>query len=131
MGLSDFLKESGEQLAGAAAVDQGEASAISSLLGEGAGGLSGLLGKLGAGGLDDTVKSWVGKGENLPVSAEQIKAALNSDQLEAIATKLGVSKDVAAAKIAEFLPGMIDKLTPDGLVPDPVALAQKLTGLFK
>ncbi len=107
-----------------------EESAVSSLLGEGGSGLSGLLDKLGAGGLDDVVKSWVSKGENLPVSADQIKAALGSDQIAAIAGKLGISTDEAAAKIAAILPGIIDKLTPDGLVPDPEALAKKLTGMF-
>ena len=107
-----------------------EESAVSSLLGEGGSGLPGLLDKLGASGLGDTVKSWVSKGENLPVSADQIKAALDSDQIAAVAGKLGISTDEAAAKIAAILPGVIDKLTPDGLVPDPEALAKKLTGMF-
>jgi uncharacterized protein YidB (DUF937 family) len=48
-----------------------------------------------------------------------------------VASKLGVSPDEAAGKIAKVLPGIIDKLTPDGLVPDPGAIANKLTGLFK
>ncbi len=108
-----------------------EESAIGSLLGEGGAKLSGLLDKLGAGGLDDAVKSWIGKGENKAVSVDQIKAALSSDEVAAVAAKLGVSSDEAAGKIAKVLPTVIDKLTPDGLVPDPEALASKVTGLFR
>lgn len=115
---------------GAMTAGTAEESAVGALLGEGGSGLSGLLGKLGAGGLDDAAKSWVSKGPNLPVSADQIKAALDSDQLASIAGKLGISTDAAAAKIADILPGIIDKLTPDGVVPDPEALAKKLAGMF-
>ncbi len=48
-----------------------------------------------------------------------------------MASKLGISEEEAVAKIAKVLPGIIDKLTPDGLVPDPSAIANKLTGLLK
>jgi uncharacterized protein YidB (DUF937 family) len=147
MGLFDFLKGgakkaetaasgasvSGAEVAGTAAASAPavEESAISSLLGEGGAKLTGLLEKLNVGGLDDTVKSWIGKGENKTVSADQIKAALGSDEIAGVAAKLGVSQDQAAGKIAKLLPGLIDKLTPDGLVPDPEAIAGKVTGLLK
>ena len=90
-----------------------------------------IAGQLGAGGLGDTAASWVSKGSNLPVSADQIKTVLESDQVAAVAGKLGISEDAAAAKIADVLPGIIDKVTPDGVVPDPDALAANLTGLIK
>jgi uncharacterized protein YidB (DUF937 family) len=51
--------------------------------------------------------------------------------VSSVASKLGISVDDAADKIAQFLPGIIDKLTPDGLAPHPDALADKLTGLLK
>lgn len=108
-----------------------EEGAIGSLLGEGGAKLSGLLDKLNIGGLDDVVKSWIGTGENKEVTAEQVKSALGSEDVASVASKLGVSEDEAANKIAKALPGLIDKLTPDGLVPDPEALANKITGLFK
>ncbi len=120
--------------AGAAAIKDvftSEESAIGDLLGEGGAKLSGLLDKLNMGGLDDAVKSWIGKGENKEVDPEQVKAALDSEEVASIASKLGVSEDEAANKIAKVLPGIIDKLTPDGLVPDPDSVADKLTGLFK
>jgi uncharacterized protein YidB (DUF937 family) len=77
------------------------------------------------------VKSWIGKGENKAISADQVKASLGKDDIVAVASKLGISEEEAAGKIAKVLPGIIDKLTPDGLVPDPSAIANKLTGLFK
>jgi len=120
--------------AGAAAIKDvftSEESAIGGLLGEGGAKMSGLLDKLNVGGLDDAVKSWIGKGENKEVSADQIKAALGSEEVASVASKLGVSEDEAAGKIAKVLPGLIDKLTPYGVVPDPQAIANKLTGLFK
>ena len=146
MGFFDFLKGGAKKAetavesaaaAGASAAGAGatapatEESAISSLLGAGGANLGGVLDKLKLGGLDDTVMSWIGKGENKAASAEQIKAALGSDEIAGVAQKLGVSQEEAADKIAKVLPGIIDKLTPDGLVPDPDAVASKLTGLFK
>ena len=95
------------------------------------GGLGGLLDKFGAAGLGEEVKSWIGKGENKGISAQQIKDALGSEKLQGIADKLGVSVDTAADKVAGVLPTVIDKLTPDGVVPDPEGLSEKITGFFK
>jgi uncharacterized protein YidB (DUF937 family) len=134
----DAAKKAGGAVAGVAAdsaaatseASAAEEKAIAGLLGEG-GGLSGLLDDLGAGGLGDLAQSWIGKGKNLPVDADQITAALKSEQVAAVASKLGISKEAAAAKIADILPRIIDKVTPDGLVPDPQAIAGKLGGLFR
>jgi uncharacterized protein YidB (DUF937 family) len=139
MGFLDILKGASKKTETAASTGAAagtgaaaaEESAISGLLGAGGSNLTGLLDKLKLGGLEDTAKSWVGKGENKAISGEQVKAALGKDEIAAVASKLGVSEDVAVGKIAKVLPGVIDKLTPDGLVPDPDAIAKKLTGLFK
>jgi uncharacterized protein YidB (DUF937 family) len=104
---------------------------VGKLFGEAGEKLSGLMDKLGAGGLDDKVKSWVGKGENEPVTAEQVTAALGTEEVAAVAKDMGVPENEAASKIAKVLPTLIDKLTPDGLVPDPEGLAKKLTGFLK
>lgn len=115
----------------APAATEPEQAAVAGLLGAGGTQLSGLLEKFGSAGLGEQVQSWIGKGSNLPVSAEQIKSVLESDQLASLASKLGVSPDQAAEKVAGLLPGVIDKVTPDGIVPDPEELAGKLTGLLK
>jgi uncharacterized protein YidB (DUF937 family) len=81
------------------------------------GGLSGVLDKFKEGGLAEQAASWVGKGENLPISAEQIASVLGNSQLGEIATKFGIDPNTLSAQIAEHLPAIVDKLTPNGEVP--------------
>jgi len=71
-------------------------------------------------------QSWVSKGANLPISEQQVKATLGSDAVAGIASKLGTTPEVAAAKLAGVLPEVVDKLTPDCAVPDPQAPYQKV-----
>ncbi len=95
------------------------------------GGLAGLLAKFQQGGLGDVAASWVSTGKNLPISAEQIQAALGSGELESIAGKLGMSSGDVSSKLAELLPGVVDKLTPDGQVPDSGSLGDLLGSIAK
>jgi uncharacterized protein YidB (DUF937 family) len=78
--------------------------------------LSTLRERFEVSGLGQKIDSWISKGENLPASADDIKAALG-DQLDRIAGFFGGDKDKAAAETAEVLPEMVDKLTPDGTIP--------------
>ena len=93
----------------------GIADAASELLNEN-GGLSGILDKFKQSGFGDLAASWVGKGENLPISADQISTVLGSGTLASLAEKFGISPDTLSAQLAEHLPGMVDKVTPDGEV---------------
>jgi uncharacterized protein YidB (DUF937 family) len=90
-----------------------------SLFGEGglAAGLKGLVDKFSAGGLGEQVKSWVGTGENLPISAEQIGKVFEGGKLQEMAASAGVSVDTIKQKLAAYLPGIVDKLTPNGQMP--------------
>jgi uncharacterized protein YidB (DUF937 family) len=81
------------------------------------GGLSGLVQSFKDKGLNNVVSSWISTGKNLPISADQVKNVINSQQIQQVATKLGVSTDNATKSIAEYLPKIIDKLTPDGSLP--------------
>ena len=83
----------------------------------GAGGLAGLVQQLQQGGLGDAVQSWVGHGQNLPVSPEQLHAALGGDQVSAMAQEAGVPQDDLMAQLSQMLPGVVDKLTPNGELP--------------
>lgn len=97
----------------------GMASVLGGLLannGE-AGGLDGLLEKFKQAGMADQVNSWIGNGQNLPISAEQISQILGSDVVRNIAAKLGIDPDQAAQQLSALLPGLIDKLTPNGQTP--------------
>ena len=76
-----------------------------------------MLEKFNQAGLGDVAKSWVGTGENMPISAEQLSQVLGSGAIGDIASKLGVEPGAAAGQLSEMLPGLIDKLTPNGEAP--------------
>lgn len=82
------------------------------------GGLTGILDKFKEGGLAEQAASWVGKGENMPISAEQISSVLGNSTIAEMATKFGIDPDTLSSQIAEHLPTVVDKLTPDGEVND-------------
>lgn len=82
-----------------------------------AGGLQGLLQKLQQGGLAEQAASWVSTGPNLPVSADQISGALGGDLLGSLAKQSGMGPGDLAGGLAQMLPQLIDRLTPDGQVP--------------
>src|ERR1700704_4250236 len=92
---------------------------LSGLLAQ-SGGLQGLAKKFSQSGQDNAFSSWVGMGENQPVSSDQIQKALGSDQITALAARMGVDPALASIFLAEYLPKIVDKLTPKGKV-DPTA----------
>ena len=81
------------------------------------GGLGGLMEKFNQAGLGEQMKSWVGTGDNAPVTGDQIGSVLGGDVLGDLASKLGMSQGDAAGSLAQMLPGLIDKLTPNGQAP--------------
>ncbi|MBJ7456122.1 MAG: DUF937 domain-containing protein [Thermoleophilia bacterium] len=93
-------------------------------------GLQGLVEKFQAGGLGDVAASWIGTGDNKAISADQVRGALGDDEVQRVADEAGVSKDEAASGLAALLPELVDKVTPDGLVPDAGALAERLQKLL-
>jgi uncharacterized protein YidB (DUF937 family) len=102
---------------------------LSGLLAQ-SGGLQGLASKFSQSGQGDAFSSWVGMGENQPVSSNQIQEALGSDQIRAIATKMGVDPNLASQFLAEYLPKIVDKLTPTGKVDPTVDHQQGLAALL-
>ena len=82
------------------------------------GGLGGLMEKFNQAGMGDQMSSWVGKGENLPISADQLSSVLGSGAIGDIASKLGVGQGEAGGMLAQMLPGIIDQLTPHGQAPE-------------
>lgn len=82
------------------------------------GGIQGLMDSFKNQGVGGLLASWIGNGENQPISAEQIQSVLGSEKVQAIADKLGISTADASAKLAGLLPQVIDKLTPNGQVPE-------------
>jgi len=80
------------------------------------GGIDGILTKLKEGGLADIAATWVGNGKNAPVSSNQITDALGADNIAEIAGKFGLSPDMLSGQLAQHLPNVIDKMTPNGEV---------------
>jgi uncharacterized protein YidB (DUF937 family) len=95
------------------------------------GGLSGMVEQFTSKGLGGLVSSWIGTGENQPVSGEQIEQTFGSEKIQEIAQKLGISGVDASGGLAALLPQIIDKLTPDGKLPEGGILNQGLDFLKK
>jgi uncharacterized protein YidB (DUF937 family) len=96
-------------------------------LGSGGGeSLSGLLSELREGGLGEQTRSWIGTGPNEGLTGPQVAQALPYQVLEAVARQSGLSPEQAADQLAQALPVAVDKLTPDGRVPEG-----SLEGLIK
>ena len=93
--------------------------AITGMLGnDGAqGGLGGLMAKFQNAGLGDVANSWVGNGQNEPISGDQLTNVLGEDAMAGFAEKAGMSQGDAAGQLSNILPGLIDKLTPNGNAP--------------
>lgn len=68
-------------------------------------------------GLGDIFSSWVGTGKNAPISPDQVKEGVGEDRMTELARKAGLPVDDLAGKLAKYLPGLIDKMTPGGKLP--------------
>ena len=96
------------------------------------GGVSGVLEKFREKGLSAEVDSWVGNGPNLPISAAQVASVLGSNEVTQMAAKFSISPENLTSKIAEHLPEVVNKLTPDGKVNDSTGhLLSTVMGMFK
>ena len=81
------------------------------------GGLGGLLEKLQQSGQGEVAKSWVGSGQNQPISPGQLGSALGPSLIKTLAEKTGMSEQDVSAQLSKMLPAFVDKLTPQGRVP--------------
>jgi uncharacterized protein YidB (DUF937 family) len=88
------------------------------------GGLGGLADKLQKEGLGNLVNSWVGPGQNQPVSPGQLGSALGPVIIKTLAQRSGLSEEEITKQLSQILPGVVDKLTPHGRVPTVAELSQ-------
>ena len=117
MGLFDSLAKNalGGLLGGSSKQDP--AAMLSGLLND-AGGLQGLMGQFQKAGFGEQFASWVSTGENKPLDAEQVQNAVGMDEIQRLASKLGMQTQTVLPLLAQFLPQVIDKLTPKGQIDD-------------
>jgi uncharacterized protein YidB (DUF937 family) len=113
MGLFDSIAS---QVLGNVMGDKGAMAQIALEMFNKYGGLQGILTKFTEAGLGDAVASWVGHGENIPVQASQITDILGSGTLNEMAVKFGLTPELLSSQIAEHLPKLVDKMTPEGKV---------------
>jgi uncharacterized protein YidB (DUF937 family) len=88
------------------------------------GGISGLQRMFQEKGLGNLVSSWVGTGQNEPISTDQLQNVLHGDALHQAAQKAGIDPSQLTSMMSSLLPGLVDKLTPNGRVPDSNSLGQ-------
>ena len=94
------------------------------------GGLQGMLETFKSKGLGEIISSWIGTGENQAISKDQILEALGKDQIQKMAEKVGISQEEASGGLASLLPEIIDKLTPNGKLPEG-SLSDLVTKMMK
>lgn len=95
------------------------------------GGLAGLMKLFQQGGLGEIAKSWVSTGQNLPISPSQVQQVFGADRLGQLGAQLGVSPDQASGQLADFLPKLVDSLSPKGVLPDSSTLVDQGLSLLK
>ena len=116
MGLLDKVLNMGGASPAPASSQSSLVSVVLSTLQSG-GGIQGLVEKFTANGLGNVVQSWIGTGQNLPISPEQVRNVLGSEKINEIAGKAGVSPEQASTGLSQVLPDIVNRLTPDGEIP--------------
>ena len=93
------------------------------------GGISGLQQMFEQKGLGGVMSSWVGTGQNIPISADQLQNVLHSGALQQVAAKAGIDPTQLTSMMTTLLPHVVDHLKPNGQVPDSGVLSQIMKGL--
>jgi uncharacterized protein YidB (DUF937 family) len=130
MGLMDEVLA----MAGSTGAQQGQhATALTAIMSyinsPQVGGIAGLQSMFQQGGLGNIVSSWIGSGQNLPVSASQLQNVLHGGALQQAAQQAGMDPSQLTGMMSSLLPHLVDKLSPNGHVPDASALQKMLQGL--
>jgi uncharacterized protein YidB (DUF937 family) len=130
-GLGDIL---GQMMGGGGQRGGGLGDVLGQVLGGGGGqggGLGGLLQQLERVGLGDQARSWISPGQNQPISPDAVGRVFGADALAAIARHTGLSETATTAGLAQLLPEVIDRATPQGQIPDGDQLASTLQDLMR
>jgi uncharacterized protein YidB (DUF937 family) len=91
------------------------------------GGLGGLLDRLSGAGHGQAVASWIGPGENAPIPADKLGSALGQTTVSELARSAGISEQELLAQLSRVLPGIVDKLTPNGRIPNQAEIQAALS----
>lgn len=128
MGLLDNIL--GTFAGGSPAGGAAEAQILSAVAGmlsdKQSGGLAGLVTNFRKNGLGDVVTSWIGTGKNLPITPDQIQKVFGNQQVSQIAQRVGIEPEKVTTTLAAVLPGLVDRLTPNGKLPSEDTLLEGL-----
>ncbi|EOI2317622.1 MULTISPECIES: YidB family protein [Proteus] len=86
------------------------------------GGIEGLVKQFNSAGLSELIQSWISTGSNLPINAEQIVQVFSSPVINELAAKINMNTAEASDMAAQYLPKLVDKLTPEGVIPKELDL---------
>jgi uncharacterized protein YidB (DUF937 family) len=123
----EFLKKLGGEANAGSLLEQ----AMSLISNPSTGGISGLIEAFKNNGIGDIISSWISTGKNMPISADQILQTLGPDKIQNIAQKIGMSNEDLSQHFSRLFPQIVDKLTPNGNVPNPSVLEDGLNLLKK
>jgi uncharacterized protein YidB (DUF937 family) len=82
-------------------------------------------------GLGNVLQSWVGTGQNMPITGDQVKQVLGSGNVADLGARAGLNESDASSALAGMLPQVIDKLTPSGTMPSEGDMGSTLSSLGK
>lgn len=130
--LESLTKGLAEQVLGGAAQNNPLLGAAAKLINSPEiGGLQGLAKLFTQQGHGDTVASWISTGKNLPISPDAIQKVLGSGRIQELAGSLGLSGAEVQKGLASVLPQLVDKLTPNGKLPEGSEASDMLGQLAK
>lgn len=91
-------------------------TSVGPLLRTNMGDLKGLVAQLQQGGLNEQVRSWLGNGQNLQITPEQVESALGNEKLQQLAAQFGIPLETVSRLLAEHLPKAVDQASPEGVI---------------
>lgn len=137
-----FLENMVEQLLGGANVGASSSEPLRGLLSSlfrgvpggmnntGVSGLGGLINRFDAAGLGDVARSWVSQGPNMAVAPEQLRHVLGEDQVTDLARQSGLEPGDVLGQLAQLLPDLVDRMTPEGRLPGDHGPASEVRNPF-
>jgi len=130
--MSNFdgiLNQVTSALGGTSGQQSGLAGSVLNMINNQPGGLGGLVQRFEQNGLGPIMTSWIGTGPNHAISAQQVQQVLGND-LHTFAAEHGINVDQASSQLSQILPTLVDKLTPNGQLPQAGGIMDSLKGLL-
>jgi uncharacterized protein YidB (DUF937 family) len=114
MSMLDTIQEKAASVLGSSNTQLTQA--VSKIIEE-CGGMDGMIKKFQDSGFGDVVQSWIGSSPNKSITPEQVKTVLGTNLITKVADKVGMNPETLATQLATYLPLLVDKLSPEGVIP--------------